>query len=53
MHVLEDIVHLELYGEGGRPLQEGEFAHEVYCTGMWNRVTPGGALRHDRPHPAA
>jgi acyl-CoA synthetase (AMP-forming)/AMP-acid ligase II len=40
LHVLEDIVHLELYGEGGRPLQEGEFAHEVYCTGMWNRVTP-------------
>ena len=40
LHVLEDIVHLELYGEGGRPLEEGEFAHEVYCTGMWNRVTP-------------
>ena len=40
LHVLEDIVHLELYGEGGRPLQEGEFAHDVYCTGIWNRVLP-------------
>ena len=33
-------MHLELYGEGGRPLQPGEFAHEVYCTGIWNRVLP-------------
>ncbi len=40
LHVLEDIVHLELYGDEGAQLEPGEFASEIYCTGMWNHVTP-------------
>lgn len=45
LHVLEDIVHLELYGAEGGPVPPGDIAAQVYCTGLWNRVTP--VLRYD------
>jgi phenylacetate-coenzyme A ligase PaaK-like adenylate-forming protein len=40
LHVLEDIVHLELYDAQGGPVAAGDVADQVFCTGLWNRVTP-------------